>query len=330
MPNTALASRSYKVRDDQVISLIKEHMRVPHSDKYDIKTTKLGKMLGIKPSSATYRVKRLIDLGYLVPTGTRGSYNKELFRISSSWDKKIQKQSQELNTKELENKSQKQIEESKTENKKSTKTNKSADHSSKSTVIYPDQYTSIKDLIKKEMEEQISSQPIDIKPEKEKSIQPLVSKPLTLDDRIQQYLATMKRVPKADDLIQHNDKEVLSVMNQSLQEILVYIKDLAQQLSTSENRKLIQNLIEERNKNLNTIQDLQAQVDSLKEENLKIRQKYQLDPKRIRQMQQLIISIVDNYVSLSNVQLTMDRDKFRKMMFEQVGHLADYVLHVES
>lgn len=157
--------------------------------------------------------------------------------------------------------------------------------------------------------------------------------PLKLDDKIQSFLEKANSIEESTALLKKEDREILSVINETIQQNLVYLNDLSEQLSTVENKELIQHLIDERNKQ-------QKEIENLREENKQLRASLQsqsrkqskssIDPNRIRFMQQRLVHTLDSYVELPNHALALQRKEFRSNMMKEIRDLVHYVLKLEA
>lgn len=153
---------------------------------------------------------------------------------------------------------------------------------------------------------------------------------LTLDDRIQQFISDTNRVYDAHELLKHDDKEILSVMHETIQENIIYLKDLSDQLSMAKSKQLIQNLIDERNRIISENKDLQEQVKSLTSQVEQTKKNFEIDPARVRFMQQILINTMDTYLNLPNSSLALQRGEFREKLNKEIKDLVHYVLKMEK
>jgi predicted ArsR family transcriptional regulator len=152
---------------------------------------------------------------------------------------------------------------------------------------------------------------------------------LTLDEKIERFLKESANVVHADQLLSRQDREILSVMTETIQQNIVYLKDLSQQLSTIQNKKMIQELIDERNRLLETINRLTEQNQALESQLKETKEKHQLDPERLRAMQQNLIYFVDTWLDQPNHALALGRRQFRESLVKQLNDVFRYVLGLE-
>lgn len=155
------------------------------------------------------------------------------------------------------------------------------------------------------------------------------SNDLTLDDKINMFLNKSSQVYDATELLKHKDKEILSVMHETIQKNMIYLKDLSDELTTAENRKLIQALIEERNSMKNEMSELQNELKELRDQQL-IQANAKIEPARIREMQQRLIGSVDRYLKSSNADLALNRKEFREEFMKELSYLANYAVGVNK
>ena len=116
---------------------------------------------------------------------------------------------------------------------------------------------------------------------------------------------------------------------------MIYLKDLTEQLSTIQDKTLIQGLIEERNHNVDRIRALEEEVKGYVQtisqmQKQTIQQKPSIDPQRIRLMHQVIINTVDTFVELPNHAMALKRGEFRKQITEEISNLVKYALSIDK
>lgn len=162
------------------------------------------------------------------------------------------------------------------------------------------------------------------------TIEGIDMKTLPLNEHINEYLEKVNGTISSESVLVKNDKEILSVTVETLQQTMVFIKDILDQLSTTKTKELIFRLIEERNDNLETIKKLEEQVLSLKEQIENMPKESPVDPQRIRFMQQILLSTVDSFVNQSNVSMTMNRKEFKEQAIKEIKDLVDYALGITS
>lgn len=155
-------------------------------------------------------------------------------------------------------------------------------------------------------------------------------KELTLDERIQQFLEDANKVHDANVLLHHEDREILSVINETIQQQQIYLKDLSEQLSTLQNKELIQSLIDDRNRLMKENERLRDEADTARAQASDTKDKYHIEENRVRFMHQLIIDTVDQFVKLPNHAIALGRHDFRNKISKEVRDLVKYVLGLEK
>lgn len=167
-------------------------------------------------------------------------------------------------------------------------------------------------------------------PETEEQSPELDMTQLPLNDHIQQYLAKVNSTISSDEILVKEDKEILSVTVETLQQTMFFIKDVLDQLSTTKTKDLVLRLIEDRDQSLEKIESLERQVHDLKEELNNKKPESALDPQRVRFMQQMLLSTIDNFVNQNNVSITLKRQEFKEQSFKELKDLVDYALGISS
>ncbi|WP_223260136.1 ArsR family transcriptional regulator [Priestia megaterium] len=160
--------------------------------------------------------------------------------------------------------------------------------------------------------------------------EPIQVKELTLEDEIQNFLNASSQVNDANTLLQHEDREILSVMNETIQQTTVYLKDLSEQLSTIQNKQLIQHLIDDRNRTQEQMKRLEKEVEEAYAQANQTKEKYEIEPDRVRFMHQMIVATVDNFVNQQNHSMALNRLNFRNQISKEVSDLVKYVLRIEE
>ncbi|TWJ96551.1 hypothetical protein CHCC20442_1511 [Bacillus licheniformis] len=156
------------------------------------------------------------------------------------------------------------------------------------------------------------------------------TKELTLDEKIEQFLKTSNQLPDAHMLLEHEDKEILAVMNETIQQNILYLQDLSQQLSTVQNKDLILALIDDKTRLEEKVKRLEEEVEIARNQAKQVEDQYEIDPKRVRFMQQVAISTLDDYLNQPNQSLALGRKDFRNKMTKEINDLANYVLRIEK
>ncbi|MGV7000274.1 hypothetical protein ACWA2C_16435 [Priestia megaterium] len=130
--------------------------------------------------------------------------------------------------------------------------------------------------------------------------------------------------------MKHEDREILSVMNETIQQTTVYLKDLSEQLSTIQNKQLIQHLIDDRNRTQEQMKRLEKEVEEAHALANQTKEKYEIEPDRVRFMHQMIVATVDNFVNQQNHSMALNRLNFRNQISKEVSDLVKYVLRLEE
>jgi predicted nuclease with TOPRIM domain len=157
----------------------------------------------------------------------------------------------------------------------------------------------------------------------------------TLDEKIDDFMLRTKAIPAPEDILKKDDREILAVMNETIHQNIQYLRNLEDQLSTVENKQMILQLVDERAKLMedlkeqgNTIDDLMADMKSLKAE--KQEKEEAIDPGRVRFMQQRILATLDNHVELPNHAMALGKHEFRKNLTKEINDLVRYVLGLDK
>lgn len=321
-----------KVDRNQIYREIAQLIESSPDKEAEISSSELADRFGVESPTMDYHLKKLVTEGYLAVSPKRGRYNRKIYRLP------------------VDAKAPKSEEPSKTKVHKPFENPESAskfqqflqEHKQKS-AAKPVQEKPVKEKYDKEKtkEEQPpvherkpmpQPQPDSVvnTPVQPKPAEPVQVKELTLDEKIQRFLNDANRVHDANVLLSHEDKEILSVMNETIQQNIVYLKDLSEQLSTLQNKELIQGLLDDRNRMQEQLKRAEEEAKQARAQADQTIQKYEVDPQRVRFMHQLIIDTVDQYVKLPNHAMALGRQDFRKKVSKEVSDLVKYVLHLEE
>lgn len=335
------ATKHKGIDRDDIYNEIKMQILSNPDNYMELKMNELADRFNVSSPTLDYHLDKLVQEGKLILSKKRGKYKRKIYRLPND------------------------VYEKEKQNKKSV----SRSENQQNNILTPDAVERFKDFlssfttdevkIEKENEEEhttTTADEVNIQetkeetprihdlekedtkleipkkeetPKKEESYE-LDPKPLTLDERIEKFLNEAKQVHEADMLLQHEDREILSVINETIHENMVFLKDLSEQLSTIQNKKLIQALIDERNQNKEYIQRLEKEVKQARELANQTKDKYQIDPNRVRFMQQMIVATIDDYVNQPNHALALGRRDFRNKVTKEVSDLVRYVLGLEK
>ena len=286
-----------KVDREQVYQVIVDLINQSEQGETEISSSDLADRFDVQAPTMDYHLNKLIDEGKIAVAPKRGRYNRKIYRLPS-------------NTGDVQ-------QESKAEIHKPFESIESAEKFKK----FLQEHAPKKGNVQEELE---------LQPKEEKEEVIVETKELSLDDRIKAFLKEAELVHDAEALLKHEDKEILSVMNETIQQTSVYLKDLSEQLSTIQNKQLIQHLIDDRNRMQGQMEHLENELKDARIQINKTIEKYEVDPTRVRFMHQMIIATVDDYMNMPNHALALGRPEFRKKITKEVSDLVKYVLHLEK
>lgn len=296
-----------KVNRHHIYEEIKNMIQSNPEKEAEVSSSELADRFNVQAPTMDYHLNKLIDEGLLTLSPKRGRYNRKIYRLPSTPAQEKEEPKTEIVTPESAEKFKQFLE----KHIKKTAPKEVFEQKEENVQETFDLDTEIKDS-----------------PKKEELV--LEVKELSLDQRITRFLEEANQVHDAHMLLKHEDKEVLSVMNETIQQTTVYLKDLSEQLSTIQNKQLIQHLIDDRNRMQQQMERLEQDVQEARSQVDQTIEKYEIEPNRVRFMHQLIISTVDDYVNLPNHALALGRAEFRTKASKEVSDLVKYVLHLEE
>ncbi len=150
-------------------------------------------------------------------------------------------------------------------------------------------------------------------------------KALSLDEKIEEFISRSNNMYDANVLLKQSDKEILSVMHETIQRNILYLKDLSDELGTVKNRELIKSLIDEREALLSENKELQKTLNILREKE-DVANSQKINPQRVRELQQKLVSNTSIYLNSSSESIALNRKTFIKEFIENVSELVDYTL----
>ncbi|PGV23001.1 transcriptional regulator [Bacillus cereus] len=353
-----------KVNRDDVYKEVAKEIELSPNGEAEISSSNLADKFGVQGPTMDYHLSVLVKNGALILSDKRGKYNKKIFKLPSDTnvieskndtkaDVHIPFQSEESKEKfnnfieqYKKTKSEKnEVAESKEEQKNPVQENKTIEQQEDeliannpgeylTSVFTPVQTEEVEEPKKVKEPEEVKE--IEVSEVKESTPAHTVDaanfeiKELTLDQKIEKFLDKTNQIHNAEELLSHQDKEILSVMNETIQQNMVYLKDLSEQLTTVNNKQLIQHLIDDRNRLNSEVEKLQKELEEARKQSQQTVEKYEIDPNRVRFMQQMIFDTLDNYVNQQNHALALGRIPFRNKISKEVNDLVKYTLRLEK
>ena len=300
---------SHSIDRNDIIDYIKEQIKNSPRREFEVSATDLAKVFGIQGPSMDYHLKRFLSEGTFVASKKKGKFGRKIFLLPE-------------------------------DNKPQTVVNNMEEFADliKSQIDVEKLAEQVKHDDDIPTEENTENQTNDVEqtPETqqpqqtEEPVEVIAPANLTLNDRIEKFLAESNSVPDASQLISKSDKEVLSVMAESIQQQQVYLKDLSHQLELMENLKLLHSLIDERNRMTEEVNQMREEHNALLATMSKNEEQVSVDPQRVRLMHQIIINTLDTYLELPNHALALQRKEFRNNIAKEISDLANYILGIEK
>ncbi len=311
-----------KINRKQVLNEVKKMIDSSPNGEVEISSSELADKFNVQPPTMDYHLNKLIEDGLLSISPKRGRYNRKIYKLPSK------KTNTEIHQPHLNDESAEKFKKFLEEHVKKTKMAAKEEAKKDQTTNTPLEEPEIKEEPVQEKVHEEAPDPIPETTPKEISLPEV--KPLTLDEQIQDFLNSADQVHDAEELLKHEDREILSVMNESIHQTVVYLKDLSEQLSTVQNKQLIQHLIDDRNCMQKQIEHLEKELEEARNQVDQTVEKYEIEPSRIRFMQQIIISTLDTYLNQTNQGLALGRKDFRSKISKEISDLVRYTLHLDD
>lgn len=302
-----------KIDRNQIFREIAKMIQEDPEGEVEVSSSELADKFGVQAPTMDYHLNKLVEEGLIAVSPNRGRYNRKIYRLPANM-KSEEKRKPEIDT-QFTPEAAKRFKEFLSEHVSKTR----EDTQQGELQLYEPPASPI-------------SPETEVEPEEipEPESQPIHIHELTLDERIQNFLTQASQVHEAEELLRHEDREILSVMNETINQTTVYLKDLSEQLSTLQNKQLIQALIDERNRTQKQMERLEKEVEDARKVADQTIEKYEVDPNRVRFMHQLIISTVDTFINQPNHAMALGRNDFRNKVSKEVSDLVKYVLHLEE
>jgi len=300
-----------------------------------VSASELADMFNVQAPTMDYHLNKLVQSGRLILLDKRGKYNKKIYKLPSEHkDEDIEAVYDQNDLSYFQNILNDKIKKSNLSSKSSIETEDNVDQHPKEEKSVPEESKEL-DPIDEVVETEIetpSFEPklMETKATVESKKEETSFDDLSLDSRIEYFLNQSANAPTADRLLKEEDREILSVMNESIHQNIVYLKDLSEQLSTVENKQLIQELIDERNEYLKEKSAIQDELQILRAQVQEKTGNFDLDPERIRLIQQNMFNVLDMYLDQPNHTLALSRRDFRSAMTKQINEAFTYILNLEK
>lgn len=354
----AVARRKEKKMSRDVLyeELLKQIEESP-TGEVEVSTSELGARFDVSGPTMDYHLNILVEEGLLELLDKRGKHRRKIYRLPAHIDiqnREPAQKKEEIKIQQpyLGGANQKAFQDFIKKHMEKQAQQKNEEQSEEETQEKEVQEeTPISQEIEQEQEEIVREIPQEIKVEQEtqENKQPEIThevpviketpaleddfiqvKPLTLDDKIEHFLNKASQIHDPNALLSHEDRSILAVVNQTLQQNMMYLKDMSDQLSTIENKQLIQSLIEDRNRLLQENERLQKEADESRKQANQTIEMYEVDPHRVRFMHNLITDTVDSYLNQTNNSLALGRVDFRNKILKEVTDLVRYVLKLDK
>jgi DNA-binding transcriptional ArsR family regulator len=311
-----------RIDRNEVFNEVSKLIKQSPDKEIEISSSELADSFGVQAPSMDYHLKILVEEGKLSLSPKRGRYNRKIYRLPAPANLQENHTTQTV-TPEDSDQFKQFLDDYLTKSK----------HSQEELDFQEEKVEEKPTEIEEETNEN-QEKVIDQIPETETLPQieekPLQIKELSLDERIEEFLNNANQVHDANVLLKHEDKEILSVMNETIHQTSIYLKDLSDQLSTIQNKELIQHLVDDRARMQSQIEKLEKEVDEARQQASQTKEQYEIDPNRVRFMQQMMIDTVDNYVNQANHSIALNRSSFRNKLSKELTDLVKYVLHLEK
>lgn len=329
-----------------IVLHIMEAIKKDPNHEFEVSSTDLAREYGVKGPTIDYHISRLIKEGVFEVSPKEGRYKRKIFiEPKGGYPKRVLNQ---LGIKQEKKKIEKPLindmdkfREIVTSKIKDIPVDNEPIATSTDTVnastISSDNAYIVEPKPNREENVQVAPKDAETPKVKEKSIKVeeetvsrFIPPELTLSDQINLFIEKSKSIESADMLISKPDKEILSVMTESIQQNLVYMKDLSNQLELMENLSILHQLIDERNKMIKEMEQIRTEHTELLKKMSADSKEVTIDPVRVRSMHQIIINTLDNYVELPNHALALQRKEFREQMTKEIADLANYIVGVDK
>lgn len=331
---------------EEIYEAIVKIIQQSGEEEAEISASDLANTFGVQAPTMDYHIKKIVEEGLLILSDRRGKYNRKIYRLPQNSILQDEPASKFAHIQVQDDKEKKVVQflddptdqydeedDPEFENLiRGLKGEEPMEVAQAPAVIAPEEEKFQFNAAEHEAVMQFAEKELGLS----KNVHmPVEAGELKLDAKIDAFLEKMHAVPKAEEILEKDDRQILAVMNESIQQAQVYLKDLSDTLSLVQDKTLVQALIDERNKlqvtvdaNKNRINDLQEQLLLYQQEAQK--KKFDFDPNRVRSMQQVIFNTLDTYLDQPNHSLALSRRDFRNQISKEIYDLVKYVLNLEK
>ncbi|QHW35775.1 helix-turn-helix transcriptional regulator (plasmid) [Paenibacillus rhizovicinus] len=335
----AATARTRKVDRQELFDHIANLIKNSPNQQSEISSTDLAHEFQVEPPTMDHHLKALVKDGLIRATERRGRYNRKIYVLTdeSSGPSIPVSVPKEEGSSEIGSAGRKWLEQrragtgsSVTDISSRFKTDdESATTEQDASPLTPQPAPALR-----EEEARQPELPIDLDPVAAPA--PSVGIPeFSLDQKIQDFLARSNSIPSAEVVLQKTDRDILAVVNETIQQNMIYLKDLMDQLSTVTDKNLILGLVEERNQLMGKITKLEeevkghvAMITNMQKQNKQEQDK--IDQNRVKMMYQVMVNTIDRFVDQPNQSMALSRNEFRKQVTTELSNLVKYVLGAEK
>ncbi|WP_067923855.1 winged helix-turn-helix domain-containing protein [Alicyclobacillus shizuokensis] len=326
------AQTARKVDRHKVLQYMADLIEQSPDGTIEIASTELADMFGVQGPTMDYHLKKLVEAGELIQLDRRGQYNRKIYKLP----------------------------ENSPFVKKSIKISGPEDDAALADLFAKLGVRPQKDLVtlepKTESVPKESSVPVQAAqptPEPAKEVETtapvtaladetvfgqtsgVTERPVNLDERVREFLEQMESIPTAQEILKKDDREIMAVLTESIHQAMSYLRSLSDQLSTVQNLKLVQEVIDDRNRQIQAAESMREELEMLRQELQILRSeqaenKFAIDVDVVRKMHQNILATLDRYCEQKPQALALSVREFRKDMSEQITDLVRYILNLEG
>lgn len=327
-----MSTNQPKITRSAVLAQVVRHLKDQPNYEGTIPSSEIAEWFNVTSNTVDYHIRNLVSDGELIISNKKAKYNRKIYQLAYPEDHikqenkpKTKKSTSPLSQSELDN-----FRKILAQKVKETHTDQSPIKEEQSTPVEPEpkELPPVTYTPKQEKELPVVTEKLEMPSERKRAVHTIHG--LSIEDRIQNFLSETKKVPTANQLLDQEDKEIIAVMNETIQQNMVYLNDLKETMNAFGHLQLLQSLIDERNKLVQKVEEIQGENQALKQAIEGSNNKYNVYPEKVRHMQQNLIFTVESYLDNTNAGLAINRKEFESKIVELINDFGDYAININN
>lgn len=329
-----MSTNQPKITRSAVLAQVVRHLKDQPNYEGTIPSADIADWFNVTSNTVDYHIRNLVSDGDLIISNKKAKYNRKIYQLAYPEDH-IKKEATpktkpntSLSKSELDNFREILARKVKETQKGHPPVNEEEPIKPIPAETEPKEMPPVTYTPGQEEEPPVVTEKLEMPNERKRAVHTIHG--LSIEDRIQNFLSETKKVPTANQLLDQEDKEIIAVMNETIQQNMVYLNDLKETMNAFGHLQLLQSLIDERNKLVQKVEEIQGENQALKQAIEGSNNKYNVYPEKIRHMQQNLIFTVESYLDNTNAGLAINRKEFESKIVELINDFGDYAININN